>query len=172
MHGEINKDKALRNGPIMEARDWMTSLVNRIGPENVFIVSKVGSRAEKLWATVLRESGFYRYTGMEQRNVRWVRDRTGENGKAPVVQELQLTHFVDDRSDVLYDIRCHFTRHRLSVPELYIVPTVTWDKCSGAWASFKDQNNAMHAAHEFGLTLAAGLHAVPLPLPPARPPAN
>jgi hypothetical protein len=148
----------------------MKSLVSRIGSENVFIVSKVGVKAEKLWATVLRETGFYRFTGMSRDNVYWVRERTGENGKAPVVQRLRLTHFVDDRSDVLRDIRWHFARHRLSVPELYIVPTVTWDKYSGAWASFKDQNIAKRDAHEHGLRFAANLHAVPLP--PARPPAN
>ena len=170
MHGEITKENALHNGPITEARDWMRSLVSRIGPENVFIVSKVGARAEKLWATVLWETGFYRFTGMSRDNVYWVRERTGENGKAPVVQRLRLTHFVDDRCDVLLDIRRHFERQRLSVPELYIVPTVTWDQYSGARPTFKDQMNARNMSFFHGLTLAAGLHAVPLP--PARPPAN
>jgi hypothetical protein len=87
----------------------------------------------------MHESGFYRATGMLPANIHWVRDRTGANGKAPVVQQLRLTHFVDDHADVLCDIRRYFSRQRLSLPELYIVPTVTWDEYSGAWASFKDQ---------------------------------
>jgi hypothetical protein len=170
MHGEITKEDARDNGPITEARDWMRSLVSRIGSENVFIVSKVGARTEQLWAEVLWETGFYRFTGMSRDNVYWVRERTGENGKAPVVQRLRLTHFVDDRCDVLLDIRRHFERQRLSVPELYIVPTVTWDQDSGARPTFKDHSNAKRDAFDYGLKFAAGLHTVPFP--PARPPAN
>ena len=88
MAGEITVRRALDIGAVPGVFAWMASLVNRIGKENVFIVSKVGRRGERMWATVLQESGFYHQTGMQSTNVYWVRDRTGPNGKAPVVQQL------------------------------------------------------------------------------------
>ena len=47
MHGELTIQRALSSGPLPWARDWMASLVRRIGAENVFIVSKVGHHGER-----------------------------------------------------------------------------------------------------------------------------
>jgi len=165
---------ALRTGPLEAAQERMASLVSRIGADNVFIVSKVGARAEKLWATVLQESGFYRDTGMRPENVHWVRDRTGTNGKAPVVQQFQLTHFVDDRSDVLRDIKRHFARQRLTAPVLYIVPTTTWHGFSReALPTAHDREQAQLGAYSLGnAVFAEHLGEVPLPDPAARPTAH
>jgi hypothetical protein len=164
MHGEVNIRRALATGPLPGAREWMASLVRRIGAENVFIVSKVGNHAQRVWATVLQESGFYNATGARQTNVHWVRDRMGPTGKAPIVQQLNITHFVDDHSDVLQDIRQHFSDQRLSVPELYIVPTTSWDdNYWQAWITPAEISRATRAAARHSLQLANDLSAVPLP---------
>jgi hypothetical protein len=150
----------------------MASLVNRIGAENVFIVSKVGHHGERTWATVLQQSGFYTVTGIRQANVHWVRDRTGPRGKAQMVQQLNLTHFVDDHSDVLCDIRRHFSDQRLSVPELYIVRTTSWDDDDRqARRTRSDTSRAIWAAERYDLQFADNLSAVPFP-PPLDPQAH
>ena len=164
MHGELTIQRALSSGPLPWARDWMASLVRRIGAENVFIVSKVGHHGERMWAMVLQQSGFYNTTGMRQANVHGVRGRTGPSGKAQTVEQLNLTHFVDDHSDVLCDIRRHFSDLRLSMPELYIVPTTSWDDNSWqAWSTHSDISRADWAAHSFDLQFANDLSAVPIP---------
>jgi len=161
---DITEDLALDNGPVPHVFDWMARLVAHIGSENVFIVSKVGRRGEKMWGSVLHKSGFYRVTGMQPQNVHWVRDRTGDGGKAPVVAWLKLTHFVDDRSDVLCDIREHFTNElaELPMPVLYLVPTTSWTD-QGARADFKDIQRAKRESRSYNLTFASCLSEVPLP---------
>jgi len=164
MKGDITEDLALTNGPVPHVFDWMARLVAHIGSENVFIVSKVGRRGEKMWGSVLHKSGFYRVTGMQPQNVHWVRDRTGDGGKAPVVAWLKLTHFVDDHSDVLCDIREHFTNRlaELPTPVLYLVPTTSWTD-QGARADFKDIQRAKRESRSYNLTFASCLSEVPLP---------
>ena len=85
-----------------------------------------------------------------------------------MVQRLQLTHFVDDRIDVLCDIRKHFEEQRLEVPGLCIVPTTSLNEYGEAWPSFKELRDARWAAQEYKLRFADNLGAVPLP--PARAP--
>ena len=81
-----------------------------------------------------------------------------------MVQQLNLTHFVDDHSDVLCDIRRHFSDLRLSVPELYIVPTTSWDdEYWQAWSTRSDISRATRDAERFDLQFAHDLSAVPLP---------
>jgi hypothetical protein len=119
---DVSKEAALHLGCIPAAKTWMTNLVTRIGAKNVFIISMVGERAQQMWQEVLEESGFLRDTGILQQNVHWVRSRTGPQGKGPRAEFLGLTHFVDDRADVLVGIRDHFTHRGLTVPKLYLVP--------------------------------------------------
>ena len=170
----LSTELALSIGPLEAARDWMASLVSRIGADNVFIVSKVGVRGERMWAQVLQESGFYRDTGMRPENVHWVRERTGANGKAPVVWRLRLTHFVDDRSDVLDDIKFHFMERNVAEPVCYIVPTTTWHSSSReAYPTDHDRDRAQRGVYSLGTAVfAEHLGEVPLPDPAARPTAH
>jgi hypothetical protein len=157
---------ALESGPLGAAQQWVHTLVSRIGPKNVHIISKVGFRAEEIWSNVLRDSGFLQNTGMLAENVHWVRDRTGINGKAPIAMRLGLTHFVDDRYDVLHDIQRHFKEHNLMPPQLYLVPTTTFER-DGPVMRFVDIQNAkgkvrQHRPHN-SIQYFEGLHMVPFP---------
>ena len=117
-----------------------------------------------MWTDVLRMSCFFLETRMLERNVYFVRDRTGRNGKAPVVQQLQLTHFVDDHADVLWDIKRHFSNQGWAAPHLYIVPTTSWDEhLRRAWQYDRDVSRAQSAATEYSLNFARNLASIPLP---------
>ena len=82
MGRDITVHRVMRIGALPKVVEWMASLVNCIGAENVFIVSKVGHRGQQTWAKVLQQSGFYREKGMLEANVHWVRERTGPRGKS------------------------------------------------------------------------------------------
>jgi hypothetical protein len=164
IQGDLSVQRAIDVGAVSGAFAWMHHLVRHIGAENVYIVSKVGFRGQRVWGAVLHAAKFYRTTGVPINNVKWVQDRTGPGGKAPVVEQLQLTHFVDDHADVLCDIRRHFLGRRLALPELYIVPTMSWDEnAQEAWQFERDMILAERAAQHHRLNFATGLLTVPLP---------
>ena len=64
----------------------------------VHVVSKAGPKISALTLEWLRLRGFYERTGLSPGNVRFVRKRPE---KAPICEELGITHFIDDRPDVL-----------------------------------------------------------------------
>jgi hypothetical protein len=172
IRGEITKESALACGPLEAAQQWVRTLVNRIGPANVHIISKVGRWAEEVWSNVLRDSFFLQNTGVLEQNVHWVRDRTGPFGTAPIAMQLGLTHFVDDGYDVLCDIQTHFRQCQLQLPKLYLVPTARQERGSPN-VLFKDMRQAMRDAWQNSqeqpdnsIQCCQGLSAVPLPCPP------
>ncbi|NUR70331.1 MAG: hypothetical protein HOU81_05895 [Hamadaea sp.] len=64
----------------------------------VHVVSKAGPKVEANTRAWLDHHDFYRRTGVDPGNVHFVRER---RDKAPVCVRLGITHFVDDRLDVL-----------------------------------------------------------------------
>ena len=74
----------------------------------VHIVSKAGPRISRLTREWLAHTDFFERTGVPPENVRFVRHR---HEKAPVCEELGITHFVDDRLSVLEHLR--------ALPHLY-----------------------------------------------------
>ena len=88
--------------------DVVPTLVSRFGGR-VWLVSKAGRRIEERTRQWLVHHRFFERTGMRADNVRFCRDRPG---KEPICRELRLTHFVDDRLDVLGYLRG-------TVPALY-----------------------------------------------------
>lgn len=113
---------------VFEAVKLMTQTY---GAENVFIISKVKSDVKTLlW---LDHNEFYEKTGLRPANVRFCRER---HQKGPIADSLPggpLTHFVDDRADVL----CHMpnvrTRYLFGeqdrtwlVKTENFVPVLTW----------------------------------------------
>lgn len=64
----------------------------------VFIVSKAGPRVEALSGQWLEQHGFHDQTGIGADHLNFVRERAD---KAGVCASLGITHFVDDRLDVL-----------------------------------------------------------------------
>ena len=102
-------------------------------------------------------------------NVHWVRDKTGIQGKAPIAMQLGLTHFVDDGYDVLCDIQTHFRDCHMQLPQLYLVPTTTMERC-GPNMRLTDMHPTIpklwRHIPENSIHYAKGLSAVPLPSPP------
>ncbi|MBI2048098.1 MAG: hypothetical protein HYT27_03075, partial [Parcubacteria group bacterium] len=66
--------------------------------DRVFIVSKCGPRVEKKTREWLAHHHFFERTGILREHVRFCRMR---HHKAPLCHELGITHFVDDRLEVL-----------------------------------------------------------------------
>ena len=74
------------------------TLVDHFGPENVYIVSKAGKNTERKSREWLKHHNFYEMTGMKEENLRFCRERIE---KTAICRDLNVTHFVDDRLDVL-----------------------------------------------------------------------
>ena len=90
-----------------EVRDAMWALskmVNRFGAENVHIVSKCGPNMEQKTKDWLFRTMRIDKIGLGEKNVHFCRQRTGEFGKGPVAELLQLTHFVDDNDACLWSV--------------------------------------------------------------------
>ncbi|HET9059804.1 MAG TPA: hypothetical protein VFN61_07770 [Acidimicrobiales bacterium] len=68
----------------------------------LYIVSKCGARVEDLTLQWLEHHDFYNKTGVDRARVTFVRQRPD---KAPRCRELGISHFVDDRADVLLPMR-------------------------------------------------------------------
>jgi hypothetical protein len=66
--------------------------------EHVYLVSKCGEQTERHIRRWLDHHEFYARTGVCPEHVRFCRTRPA---KAPIAEELGLTHFVDDRLEVL-----------------------------------------------------------------------
>lgn len=96
--------------------------------EGVWLVSKCGPSIQEKTMAWLRHHRFSARTGVPERNVRFCRKRPE---KAIHARKLSLTHFIDDRLDVL-------THLREIVPHLYlfgeqerpapdwVIPVLTW----------------------------------------------
>jgi hypothetical protein len=69
---------------------------------NVWIVSKAGQRTEALTRQWLHHQDFFRHTGMDEKCVRFCRERSE---KEPICRELGVTHFVDDRLHIMQVLR-------------------------------------------------------------------
>jgi hypothetical protein len=88
----------LRTPPMPGAFDGLAALVaDRFGPA-VHLVSKCGEQTEARTREWLAHHDFPRRTGIPAENVHFCRTRTE---KAPIAADLGLTHFVDDKLEVL-----------------------------------------------------------------------
>ena len=75
----------------------------------VHVVSKAGPKIARLTREWFAHTGFFERTGVSPDRVRFVRHR---HEKAPICDELGITHFVDDRLSVL--------EHLGNVPHRYL----------------------------------------------------
>lgn len=66
--------------------------------DRVWIVSKCGENIEKRTREWLEHNSFHDMTGIPKERLRFCRERSA---KAPIAKELGLTHFVDDKLEVL-----------------------------------------------------------------------
>ena len=65
---------------------------------DIYLVSKCGSSTEKKSRDWLAHRNFYAYTGVNEAKVRFCKKRAD---KATICDELGITHFIDDRLEVL-----------------------------------------------------------------------
>lgn len=66
--------------------------------ERVYLVSKCGRKTEAKSLEWLKYHRFYEVTGVPSGNIRFCRER---HEKAGICEELGVTHFIDDRLEVL-----------------------------------------------------------------------
>ncbi|MDO8183471.1 MAG: hypothetical protein Q7T49_00600 [bacterium] len=84
------------------APEAVKTLVKVFGPAYVYIVSKCEEAAEARIMEWLDAKEFWYLTGMKRENVRFCRER---HQKFEICLELGITHFVDDRREVLHYLR-------------------------------------------------------------------
>jgi hypothetical protein len=91
-------DHYLRTPAVPGVFNGLAALVAaRFGPA-VHLVSKCGEQTEARTREWLAHHDFHRHTGIPPANVHFCRTR---RGKAPIAAALRLTHFVDDKLEVL-----------------------------------------------------------------------
>ena len=88
----------LRTTAVPGVFDALRQLVERLFRDKVFLVSKCGQHVRDKTLHWLDHHRFYELTGIGRNNVRFCRERYQ---KAGICKELGVTHFVDDRLEVL-----------------------------------------------------------------------
>jgi hypothetical protein len=90
-------DAALRTPPSEAAFTSVARLVSDFGGR-VWLVSKAGPRVQDRTRRWLDHHQFWRETGVQPSRLRFCRERAE---KAVIARSIGLTHFIDDRPDVL-----------------------------------------------------------------------
>ena len=91
-------DNYLATTAVSDVFEVLARLVAEKFGERVYLVSKCGQRVQDKSLTWLAHHDFYDRTGILPDHVRFCRQRSD---KAVIATELGLTHFVDDRLEVL-----------------------------------------------------------------------
>ena len=86
---------------VPDAFEAIAMLAERRFPAGVYLVSKCGRKIEEKTLRWLDHHRFYEQTGVAEAHVRFCRER---HEKAGICGELGITHFVDDRLEVLSDL--------------------------------------------------------------------
>lgn len=98
----------LRTTPVPNAFDTIRTLVSRFGSENVFLVSKCGLNVQKKSLAWLAHHDFWEWTGINPLAFRFCQRRPE---KAGICQGLGMTHFIDDRAEILISMQ-GIVKHR------------------------------------------------------------
>ncbi|MBP9855708.1 MAG: hypothetical protein KBC48_00150 [Candidatus Pacebacteria bacterium] len=103
----------LENPFVDGAPEVIKELVEVIGAKNMHIVSKADLLSEIHIKDWLRVNGFWTLTGMipYDDHLHFCRER---KEKAAICEKLGITHFIDDRLEVLYHLRSVPTRLALN----------------------------------------------------------
>lgn len=91
-------DDFMKTTAVPDVFDAVRQIVERYSAENVYIVSKCGAVIENKTRLWLPGNGFYESTGFNVDNLRFC---IGRADKAPIVHELGITDFIDDKEEVL-----------------------------------------------------------------------
>lgn len=102
--GNDREDTSLFGPKYLEARAVVgaISAIQKLNQEvflgEVYLVSKCGEKVEERSREWLKANAFHEKTGVPQSRLRFCRERAD---KAPIARELGLTHFIDDKVEVL-----------------------------------------------------------------------
>jgi hypothetical protein len=102
MNDHGHGDAFLNSPPIDGAVETIRDLVGWFGPEHVFLVSKCGFAMQYKTRRWLAAQNFYQHTGVEPDHVYFCLER---KEKAGIARVLSLTHFIDDRLEILGYLR-------------------------------------------------------------------
>lgn len=95
-------DNFLRTTALPGAFDTISKLVAQFTPENVFLVSKCGPRVQEKSLAWLAHHKFWEQTGMDPKAYRFCLQRSE---KAGICKTLGITHFIDDRAEILVSMQ-------------------------------------------------------------------
>jgi hypothetical protein len=128
-------DQALETLPAPGAFDSIARLADRFGGA-VWLVSKCGPRVQEKTRRWLERWRFWDVTGVPAGHLRFCLERPQ---KAQHCLELGITHFIDDRLDVLEHLRAFVpwlylfgAERRRSPPPDWVIPVITWPETLAA----------------------------------------
>ena len=93
----------LKQKPMHGSLEVCKWLVETLGPDNVFVVSKAGRKVESNTLNWMQKTGFFDATLIRRQNVHFVRERCD---KASLCAKLGINSFVDDNLGVLKHFNC------------------------------------------------------------------
>lgn len=97
--GDINDDAFFAVPPVTDSIESLAALNQGIFKDAIYLVSKynieTGPEGIRAW---LERQNFYDRTGIPREHLYQCAER---REKAPIVRELGITHFVDDRAEVM-----------------------------------------------------------------------
>lgn len=99
---KAQSDEQTLKVPMMPGAFDAIANLNRVFEGRVWIVSKCGANMERKSRLWLRHHRFHEETGVPEERLRFCLKRPE---KAVIAKELGITHFVDDRTDVLDHMR-------------------------------------------------------------------
>jgi hypothetical protein len=121
-------EESLRVPAVEDAFEGVAQLVRRFAGR-VWLVSKCGHKIQQRTLRWLEARDFFALTGVDPEHVRFCKERPQ---KADHAKALGLTHFIDDRADVLEALdgivanRFLFGPQKRSVPPKHLVPVAGW----------------------------------------------
>lgn len=118
---------ALATPPEPGSFETIRALVDRL-EGRVWLVSKCGPRIQALSRLWLAHRDFHEITGLPPENLRFCKERPQ---KREIASGLELTHFIDDRLDVLRHLdglvpSLYWFGHQQTPPPEWVVPVRTW----------------------------------------------
>ena len=95
-------DNFLRTTALPGAFETIGKFVAQFEPENVFLISKCGLRVQEKSLAWLAHHNFWKQTGMNPQAYRFCLRRPE---KAGICKALGITHFIDDRAEILVSMQ-------------------------------------------------------------------
>lgn len=84
------------------ALEGLKALIDKVGADNVWIVSKVSPAQQQVSEFILDHINVYEVTGLKRENVRFCLEK---KDKAPIIKELNLDGHIDDRGEVIESVQ-------------------------------------------------------------------